>query len=101
MLNFYPPSLEVAVMCAVTRGGVQTTTGQNLDLIRRESGMNPMTCSALKIRNILGGQLSAVPDNDQWRLRYLCRLLEARGQAHYEGGETEELTSLIDSLCTT
>ena len=95
------PSLEVAVMCAVTRGDVQTTTGQNLDLIRRESGMNPMTCSALKIRKILGGQLSAVPDNDQWRLRYLCRLLEARGQAHYEGGETEELTSLIDSLCTT
>ena len=45
-------------------------------------------------------KLAVVPDRDRWRVSYLERLLEERGQAYYEGGDCEHLTVLIDSLCT-
>ena len=47
------------------------------------------------------GDRSAGPiDGDSWRMQYLLKLLEARGQAHYKGDDVAELTELIDSLCT-
>ena len=42
-----------------------------------------------------------VPDREKWRISYLTKLLMERGQNHYEGGDVEQLTVLIDSLCTT
>ena len=42
----------------------------------------------------------AVPDGDIWRVKYLGKLLEARGEANYEGEDTQQLTVLIDSLCS-
>ena len=42
----------------------------------------------------------AVPDEDIWRVKYLGKLLEARGEANYEREDTEQLTVLIDSLCS-
>ena len=95
------PSMEVAVMCGVAGGDVQTTTGQNINLVRWESGLsNPLAVSARKLKEVLGSKLATVPVNDQWRLGYLGKLLEARGLAYYEGDDTERLTELIDSLCT-
>ena len=44
--------------------------------------------------------MTTIPDRDMWRIRYLARLLEERGQAHYEGEDVNQLTVLIDSLCT-
>ena len=94
------PSMEVAVLCGVVAGDVQTTTGNNLHLVMEETGINPVNCSSSKVKEVLGVKLAVVPDHDSWRVAYLGKLLEARGEAHYEGTEVKELTVLIDSFCT-
>ena len=45
-------------------------------------------------------KLATIPGRGMWRIGYLARLLEDRGQAHYEGEAVDQLTVLIDSLCT-
>ena len=94
------PSMEVRVMCGVVAGDVRTTTGRNLSFLRAESGLEPLSCSSGKIKAVLGSKLAMAPDMDKWRIKYLAKLLEERGQAHYEGDDVVDLTVLIDSLCT-
>ena len=95
------PSREVTVMCGVVEGDVSTTTGQNLDLIRRETGLDPPASSATRVKAAILSRVQEVPALDTWRLEYLGKLLEARGEAHYECEDTNQLTVLIDSLCST
>jgi hypothetical protein len=95
------PSMEVTIMCGVVARDVQSTTGHNLNILGWETGLDPLTCSQDKLRAALSMRLPAVPDGDTWRMNYLGKLLEARGQAHYKGDDVTELTDLIDSLCTT
>ena len=80
------PSREVAVMCGVARLDIRTTTGANIDLIRREK---------------LVQQVNNVPGEDMWRMKYLARLLSERGEAYYQSEEEEvlRLSGLINSLC--
>ena len=94
------PSMEVRVMCRVAAGDVRTTTGRNLWYLRRETGLNPLKISSVKLREALACQVSTVPEVDRWRVSYLAKLLEARGQAYYEGSDVQDWTALIDSLCT-
>ena len=95
------PSREVAVMFGVVAGDVNTTTGQNMNIIRLETGLDPLTGSLVKMKADICSKLVAVPDEDIWRVKYLCKLLEARGEASYEREDTDQLTALIDSLCST
>ena len=44
--------------------------------------------------------LPPVPKMDQWRLGDLGHLLTARGDAFYDGSDTEKFTMLIDNLCS-
>ena len=81
-------------------GDVNTTTGQNMNILRLETGLDPLTSSLVKLKAELGRKLVAVPDEDIWRVKYLGKLLEARGEANYEREDTEQLTVLIDSLCS-
>ena len=43
------PSMEVAVMCGVAAGDVQTTTGSNRNLLEKETGLNMTTVGAPKV----------------------------------------------------
>ena len=94
------PSREVAVMFGVVRGDVQTTTGYNVNLIRLETAMDPTSATPASVKKVLIKQLPAVPVRDRWRMGYLGSMLKSRGEAFYAGKETELLTSLIDSLCS-
>ena len=49
----------------------------------------------------LANKAVAVPAADTWRLTYLARLLQERGEAYYKSQEEEvnRLSGLIDSLC--
>ena len=94
------PSMEVRVMCGVAAGDVRTTTGRNLWFLKQKTGLDPLSSCSGKMKAVLGNKLAVVPDRDRWRVSYLERLLEERGQAYYEGGDCEHLTVLIDSLCT-
>ena len=77
------PSVEVSVMFCVV-----------------ETGFDPLASSLVNIKEELGNNKLAVPDEEVWRMRYLAKLLEARGEAHYEGEDTHRMTVLIDSLCS-
>ena len=94
------PSMEVRVMCGVAAGDVRSTTGRNLWWLKTESGLDPLRTTSVKMKAVLSSKLAMVPDRDRWRISYLAKLLEERGQVHYEGGDVEQLTVLIDSLCT-
>ena len=37
---------------------------------------------------------------DKWRIKYMAKLLEERGQVHYEGGDVDNLTVLINTAET-
>ena len=93
------PSMEVVVLTNLVARDVRTTTGGNLHHIREVTGLDPWTCSPKEVKRVLGEKLGQVPDLDEWRLPYLGKLLEERGERHYNMEDTTELTKLIDSLC--
>ena len=94
------PSMEVRVMFGVAAGDVRTTTGRNIRFLVRETGLDPLCSSSVLVKKVLAGKVASVPDRDKWRIKYLARMLEERGQAYYEGEDCKQLTVLIDSLCT-
>jgi hypothetical protein len=94
------PSREVAIMYGVVSGDVQTTTGHNVSLIMLETGLNPTVATSQAIKQRLIRKILSVPERDKWRLGYLARMLEERGEAFYAGKETELISILIDSLCS-
>ena len=94
------PSMEVSVMFGVVAGDVTSTTGKNLYVLRWETGLDPLATSLVKMKTAIWSKVAEVPVDDVWRLEYLGKLLEARGDAHYGGEDTHQLTVLIDSLCS-
>ena len=55
------PSMEVSVMCGVVAGDGKTTTGQNLNVIWRETGLDPLGTSFAKLKEVIGS-LATVPE---------------------------------------
>ena len=94
------PSMEVAVMCGVARQDIRSVTGANLALLRRQTGLDITLSSVGRVKEVLQGRLAAVPEADEWRMKYLARLLTERGEAHYRSDEegVVRLSRLIDSL---
>ena len=78
---------------------LRTTTGSNLQLVRDLTGLDPWSCLGSEVKKVMAEKLAVVPEQDGWRLPYLGRLLEQRGELYYEMEDTDELTELIDSLC--
>ena len=93
------PSKEVSVLVNIVARDIRTTTGSNLNLISRLTGLDPWSCTSSQVKNVLGKRLAEVPNQDEWRLSYLGKLLEQRGEWHFQMTDTSELTELIDSLC--
>ena len=93
------PSVEVSILAHIVARDARTTTGSNLQLIRELCGLDPWSCSSGKVKEVLGNRLVQVPTQDFWRLSYLGKLLEQRGESYYQMGDTSELTELIDSIC--
>ena len=93
------PSPEVSVLVHLVGRDIRTTTGNNLHLVRDLTGLDPWCCTSKQVKKVLGGRLSVVPEQDMWRLPYLGKLLEQRGELHHQMMDTAELTELIESLC--
>jgi hypothetical protein len=93
------PSKEVSVLVNIVGRDIRTTTGNNLHLVRDLTRLDPWSCSSGQVKKVLGDRLSDVPAQDMWRLGYLGKLLEQRGEAHHQMLDTMQLTELIDSLC--
>jgi hypothetical protein len=89
----------VSVLANIVARDIRTTTGSNLSLIRDLTALDPWCCTSSQVKKVLGDIPAEVPAQDEWRLGYLGKLLEQRGEFHYELRDTAELTELIDSLC--
>ena len=93
------PSMEVVVLANLVARDVRTTTGANLHYVREVTGMDPWNCSPKDVKEVMVEKLSEMPDQDRWRLPYLGRLLEERGERFHMMEDTEGVTELIESLC--
>ena len=78
---------------------VRASVGKNLMYLRSESSLDPWYVSPSDLRAALNDRKAHVPLVDRWRLGYLAKLLQERGQLYYESKDTGSHTSLIDSLC--
>ena len=93
------PSMEVSVLAHIVARDVRTTTGSNLHHVKEMTGLDPWCCLGSQVKRVLGEKLADLPEQDKWRLPYLGKLLEQRGDLYYQLEDTSELTELIDSLC--
>ena len=95
------PSREVSVAARLGARDLRTTIGQNLDLIRRVTGLDPWCVSQQTLRSVLmQTESEEIPAGDEWHCQFLVKLLDTR-LAHHCAGNTEYgiyLQSLIDSL---
>ena len=79
---------------------IQTTTGRNLKLVERSSGLSAWDVSQEKLKEaIKTKETVAVEKGDLWRIPYLSKLLGQRQELVYLGEEVEEVSNLINSLC--
>ena len=83
--------MEVSVMCGVARQDIRT---------RKKTGLDMTVACVGRVREVLQRWMAVVPKADNWRMKYLARLLTERGEAHYRSDEEEvvRLSRLIDSL---
>ena len=93
------PTKEVLLMANLSARDVRSTVGKNLRYLQLESGQDPWITSPADLRQSLSSQKADAPEDDRWRLRYLAKLLEERGQHYYECKDTLNHSNLIDSLC--
>ena len=93
------PTKEVLLMANLSARDVRTTVGKNLRYLQGESGKDPWITSPDELRQSLFSQKADAPEGDRWRLSYLAKLLEDRGQHYYECKDTLNHSNLIDSLC--
>ena len=96
-------SHEVQVLCRYLARDVQSVTGKNLQLVKGISNLDPWTCSHGKLKAaLITAEMVEVPQQDRWRLPYLCSLLAQRREAHGSAMEADEkrLDELIESLVT-
>ena len=93
------PSMEVAVLVNLVARDIRTTTGSNMNLLGRLTGLDPWSCTPFEAKKVLRASVAEVPRLDRWRIPYLATLLEQRGENHFQMRDTAEMTDLIDSLC--
>ena len=91
--------MEVSVLVNIVAREIRTTTGRNLDLVRRLTGLYPWNCTPFQAKKALSSLDAEVPSVDKWRIPYLAKLLDQRGEDHFQMKNTSDLTDLIDSLC--
>ena len=92
---------EIQIFSRLLARDVQSVTGKNLRYLQEASGLDPWTTGAMKLKEALKqNEVVDIPQQDQWRLPYLCSLLGQRREAHALALEEDEelLTGLIDSL---
>ena len=91
-------SPEVRIVASMVARCARANTGKNLMNIERETGMDPMLVQPAQVTEAV--QRSLVPPTEGWRWQYLGKLLPARRQMEEKCENVDEITLLIDSLCS-
>ena len=96
------PSPEVQVVAMMAGQDIRSTAGSNIEILRKETGLNPWTAPYSKLKAALMKVATVeIPPGDFWRPSYLAKLLRQR-LTLYHSGEDEAVMgvqALIDSLC--
>ena len=93
-------SMEVATMANLVSRDIQSTTGKNLRLVEKSSGLSAWEASPVKLKEaIKKKETVTVEDIDLWRIPYLDKLLGRKQEVAYMGEDVEEISSQINSLC--
>ena len=87
-------------MASVAGRDKSSTTGINLAKIQAETGYNPLVTSPRIIRQALEEREDPVPIADLWRIPLLVKLLKERSDMEVGCVNTDEITEVIDSLCS-
>ena len=91
-------SPEVCMVANMVARNARSTTGRNLLGIQRETGLDPWRAASWEVRDAVGR--AEVPAMQGWRVQYLGKLLDARREMDSKCEETDEVSSLIDALCS-
>ena len=92
-------SEQVRVLAELVGRDAGSTTGKNLIMLERETGLNPWSSPSWKVSNALSTKLTPVPPQDGWRLQCLHKLLIQRYDLKMKAQDTKYISKLIDSLC--
>ena len=93
------PYKEVAVVSRIVRRNAASTTGLNLLNIQLETKLNPWANPFRKFREHYQMK-TEVPEMDQWRLPLLATYLKKRNEQSNLCEDTDYITSLINSPCS-
>ena len=91
-------SPEVVKVANISGKGIESTTGQNLAGIYRETGLNPWCASPSMVKSYYNSV--TCNEEDLWRIELLRKYLSTRLEMENNLEETKEITALIDSLCS-
>ena len=90
-------SKEVAFLANIVSRDVQSVTARNLKLIENASGYSPWDYSKMKVK--AGLKKTPIPENNEWRLSLLSKMLGYRKTEENMLHQTDRLTDMINSLC--
>ena len=92
-------SKEVQLLSELVGRDASSTTGKNLIMLEKETGLSPWTATPGQVSNALSDIVKPVPQQDEWRLGCLGNLLIRRYNLKIQSLDTSETSYLIDSLC--
>ena len=93
------PSKEIRFLSKVLKSDTRSTLGKNIWFLNNMTNVNIILTNKYQMRSAI--PKNPIPENDQWRVRLLNVLLDARKSKNYEdlNLNKEQLDSMIQSLC--
>ena len=86
-------------MANLAAADIRSSTGNNLFNLGKEAGMDLTMDNLWEMRRVLLDLKSKVPIQDTWRLGCLRKFLSDKYALVAMDQDTDEIDSLIDSLC--
>ena len=94
------PSKEVRMLVNMVSSDPRSTTCKNLRYLREKTGLEQPQCfSSWKIKSVLPVQ--KVPADQMWRLGLMTNLMEIKQRKYMEVKDSQRITAMLDSLCST
>ena len=96
---FCSSSKEVRHLARIVSRDPRSTLYRNIQHIEQISGLSPWDFSNWRILKKI--ENAVVPENNEWRMSFLKKLLSIRLQKASLLEDTSQLTEMINSLCNT
>ena len=91
-------SKEIRLLYGCVKGDVRSTTGINIEHLQRETKVDMNQCTKQQIRDRLSK--TKVPQEHEWRVPLLSRLLEERRSNIQADLDNDQMTELIRIVCS-